>query len=56
MHVHGGLYFVPNAGVHDQPQSGRLDGAILRIMSAEGRSFGAKAFPRIFTRLYYHKV
>lgn len=41
--------------VHDQPQSGRLDGAILRIMSAEGKELWSKSFPEGFSPDWYYQ-
>jgi hypothetical protein len=38
---------------HDQPQSGRLDGATLRIMNAEGKELWSKGFPDGFWPEFY---
>jgi len=38
---------------HDRPHSGRLDGELLTIMSAEGKELWRKSFPDGFWREYY---
>jgi hypothetical protein len=41
--------------VHDQPQSGHLDGATLRIMNAEGKELWSKGFPEGFSPDSYYE-
>jgi hypothetical protein len=43
--------------VHDQPQFGRLDGTVLRIMDGQGKELWTKSFPDGFsTDWYYDKA
>jgi len=37
----------------DQPQSGRLDGSILRVMDGQGKELWSKSFPEGFSPDYY---
>jgi hypothetical protein len=39
---------------HPQPQSGRLDGTVLRIMDANGKELWSKSFPEGFGPDYYY--
>ncbi len=40
---------------HDQPQSGRLDGTVLRIMNADGKDVWSKSFPEGFSPDWYYE-
>jgi hypothetical protein len=40
---------------HDQPQSGRLDGTVLRILDAEGKELWSKSFRDGFWSEYYNQ-
>ncbi|MGA8838802.1 MAG: hypothetical protein WB538_24420 [Candidatus Sulfotelmatobacter sp.] len=40
--------------VHDQPQSGRLDGSTLTILNAEGKELWSKSFPEGFSPDWYY--
>jgi hypothetical protein len=51
----GVLIFIPIRilGKHDQPQSGRLDGTVLRITNADGKELWSKSFRDGFWSEYY---
>jgi hypothetical protein len=46
---------IPFLAKHAQPQSGRLDGTVLRIMNAEGKELWSKSFRDGFWSEYYNQ-
>ncbi|HEV2728638.1 MAG TPA: hypothetical protein VGV15_01285, partial [Terriglobales bacterium] len=52
-----GAYFSIRAlAAHDQPQFGRLDGTVLRIMDGQGKELWSKSFPEGFGPDWYYAL